>query len=457
MQKNTQIHLGRSWLASLGRGVAPLLCACVGGCLGTPEDVAVIHEPLRVCASGDTLDGIDVSHHQGTIDWDDVAGDGISFAFIRVSDGLYQDREFVRNWSEARRVGIVRGVYQFFRPGRDAVDQADLLLERMGTLEPDDLPPVLDVEDADGYSASQILDGMQEWMDRIESVTGRVPIIYTGKYFWQDEVGASTRFVDHPLWIAQYGRTCPDLPDQWAGWAFWQTSESGRVSGISGAVDTDLFNGNREALMALTAATSRCGDGTCDGGETTEVCPADCPATDTRPPFESWIGGPCRNDGDCLTGLCLVEGYPEGMCSEPCDRFCPDREGHPVTFCTTVAGEGRCFSRQSFEHFPETGCRERYRAETVARFNQPTTRRTVCTPAVVNTGGGDWLPVPAPDDGTEPPPEEGNVLSDRDDLGEGPALGVEGSCATVGSTPPPPVWALALLALGLARWRRRAR
>jgi MYXO-CTERM domain-containing protein len=429
-----------------------LLAAPLAGCLSAPEDVAVIHEPLRVCADGDTLDGIDVSHHQETIDWDDVAGAGIDFAFIRVSDGLYQDREFTRNWAEARRVGIIRGVYQFFRPGRDAVDQADLLLERMGTLQADDLPPVLDVEDADGYSASTILAGIEAWMTRIEEATGRVPIIYTGKYFWQDEVGASTANADHPLWIAQYGRTCPDLPDQWADWAFWQTSESGRVAGVTGAVDTDLFNGNREALLALTAATSECGDGTCGPGESMTTCAADCP--DTRPPFGSWIGGPCRNDADCLTNTCLTDGYPDGMCTEACDRFCPDRAGSPVTFCAEVAGEGRCFSRQSYEHFPSTGCRERYRAQTLARYNQPATRRTVCTPTVVTSGeDSDWLPIPAPDDGTEPPQDEGQFTTDLEDLGEGPSLGVEGSCSAVGPADAAPLW-LALL-VGLAVARRR--
>jgi uncharacterized protein (TIGR03382 family) len=152
--------------------------------------------------------------------------------------------------------------------------------------------------------------------------------------------------------------------------------------------------------------------------------------------------------------MCLTDGYPEGMCSEACDRFCPDRAGHPVTFCAAVRGEGRCFSRQSYEYFPETGCRERYRAQTLARFNQTSTRRTVCTPAVVTSGEeSDWLPIPAPDDGTEPPEDEGLFASDIEDLGEGSAFGVEGSCSAAGPADAAPLWVVALLALALSRRR----
>ena len=242
-----------------------------------------IHEALTVCADGPTVDGIDVSKWQGSIDWRAVASDGVEFAFIRVSDGLqYNDEYFDANWSGARANGIIRGAYQFFRPGQDAVAQADFLLSRMGPLEPGDLPPVIDVEATDGQSPAVMVEKIRQWLDRVESVLGVQPIIYSGKYFWQDNV-RSEAFNHYPLWIPLYGPVCPNLPDQWTEWVFFQTSSSGRVSGVSGNVDTNLFNGDYNALLGWTVGDPECGDGVCHGAEREGVCPEDCPVCEAVP------------------------------------------------------------------------------------------------------------------------------------------------------------------------------
>src|SRR6188508_74828 len=71
----------------------------------------------RVCADGATTKGIDVSKWQGTINWPAVKQGGVQFAFIRLSDGAnYKDPKFATNWAGAKSAGIIRGVYQFFRP-----------------------------------------------------------------------------------------------------------------------------------------------------------------------------------------------------------------------------------------------------------------------------------------------------------------------------------------------------
>jgi len=212
---------------------------------------------VTVCPDGTTLDGIDVSYWQGSIDWASVAGSGlVDFAFIRVSDGLnYYDTEYQTNWAQARSHGIVRGTYQYFRPGLSATDQANLLLSEMGTLQPGDLPPVLDVETSDGYSQAHVTAGIHEWIDVVEAAIGCRPIIYSSPYLWQS-LCDSHDFVDYPLWIAHWGATCPDVPDPWTRWEFWQTSDCGSVSGISGCVDTNVFNGGWNALA----------DAACDGG-----------------------------------------------------------------------------------------------------------------------------------------------------------------------------------------------
>jgi len=206
---------------------------------------------LKACPDGEMLDGIDVSKWQGSIDWSAVAADGIDFAFIRVSDGLhYQDSYFHENWSEAKAHGVVRGVYQFFRSDEDPTAQAQLLLDEMGPLEPGDLPPVCDVETADGQSAATIVDRVQTWLDVVEGALGVKPLIYTSPGVWGSIV-QSGAFADYPLWVAHWGASCPTMPTGWSDWVVWQTSDNGSVAGVSGGVDTDKFNGGMAALQAF--------------------------------------------------------------------------------------------------------------------------------------------------------------------------------------------------------------
>jgi lysozyme len=226
-----------------------LLLIALAGCAAPPE---LGHEAaeIRVCADGPVVEGIDVSKWQAEIDWDAVAGAGIRFAFIRTNHGLdILDQWYDYNWTEARRVGILRGTYQYFAPAEDPIAQADLLLDRMGPLEDGDLPPVLDVEQADGRTAEQIVEAIHIWSDRVEEVLGVLPIIYTAKYFWQDSVGAPEDFLDHPLWVANYGVDCPLMADPWPRWDFWQYTSTGSVSGIGGNVDRDHWNGTLAELQ----------------------------------------------------------------------------------------------------------------------------------------------------------------------------------------------------------------
>lgn len=264
--------------------------------LANPAVQQAIHE---VCPDGATTYGIDVSYYQGDIDWQAVRDDGVRFAFIRVSDGTgFLDPKFQQNWEGARAAGILRGVYQFFRSDDDPVAQADLLLSHMGALEPDDLPPVADVESTDGVSAAARIDKLRTWLEHVEAGSGAKPIIYTGGYFWQDNVGTD-EFNDHLLWHAGYtGGTCPStVANQWADWAFWQFSSTGSVAGIAGNVDENRFNGSFEQLLEITVGEPVCGDGRCSAGEGGGACTQDCPICEPLPPE----GGVVSEDGPCFT------------------------------------------------------------------------------------------------------------------------------------------------------------
>jgi GH25 family lysozyme M1 (1,4-beta-N-acetylmuramidase) len=240
-------------------------------------------QEITVCPDGETVYGIDVSKWQGDINWPEVASGGVEYAFIRVSDGLnYFDEKFAQNWEGARANGILRGSYQFFRSDEDPVAQANLLLDTMGPLEPGDLPPVIDVESTDGQSPATIAANVGIWIDHVENALGVQPIIYSGKYFWQDNV-QSDAFSEYPLWIPNWGVSCPNIQTQWSEWSFWQISDNGSIPGISGDVDEDLFNGNIDDLYAFAVGEPVCGDGYCTGAEAHETCPEDCPICENIP------------------------------------------------------------------------------------------------------------------------------------------------------------------------------
>jgi lysozyme len=208
---------------------------------------------VRVCPAEQTVFGIDVSHHQGLIDWNKAKAGGVKYAFIRVSDGTTtRDRQFTRNWTNAKAAGVIRGAYQFFRPSQNVATQAQMMIDAIGGTTDGDLPPVIDVEVDGGLAPATVASRVKQWVDKVAAATGRTPIVYTAKYFWRDEVGNAATFANNPLWVANYTTRCPDIPTAWKGWQFWQTSATGRVPGISGDVDMNKFNGTQLQLEALT-------------------------------------------------------------------------------------------------------------------------------------------------------------------------------------------------------------
>ncbi|MFH1465047.1 MAG: GH25 family lysozyme [Pseudomonadota bacterium] len=204
-------------------------------------------------ACGDeVIGGIDVSYWQGTIDWNKAANDGLDFAIVRIGDGFYEDPKFEENWQGARNNGLVRGSYQYFRASQDPVAQAEIVARKLGSMTEEDIPAVLDIETTDGVSTSHVADAMHDWLDTVERETGRVPIIYTSPGLWPSMVG-SEDFSEYPLWVAHWGTSCPTLPTHWDHWVFWQTSSDGAIDGISGRVDTDVFNGSLDDLYDWVA------------------------------------------------------------------------------------------------------------------------------------------------------------------------------------------------------------
>ncbi len=254
-----------------------------GNVMGDGLGLRIATEPQAggVCADGETVFGIDVSYYQGDIDWNAVAADGVEYAIIRVSHSLqFFDPQFDANLAGSRAAGIHTGVYQFFEPDEDPVAQADLLLEHLGPLQPGDLPPMIDVESTGGLGGAAIANAIQAWIDRVEGELGVKPLVYSGYYFWNDNVG-SDAFGEYPLMLPWYGVDCPGgVPTGWDRWTIHQYCDCGSVAGIAGNVDVDRFNGSLADLEALTSMPV-CGDGTCSGTETPYTCEGDCPPCGT--------------------------------------------------------------------------------------------------------------------------------------------------------------------------------
>jgi lysozyme len=198
------------------------------------------------------MSGIDVSHFQQNIDWQQVRRVGITFAFIKATDGVSLfDPFFNQNWTRARDAHIYRGAYHFFRPQLSADEQARFFLQKLRS-DAGDLPPVLDVEVLTSATPETVIAGARKWLQIVKTELNCLPILYTGSAFWRNTLKNSKEFAEFPLWIAHYTiGPNPLMPSAWPRWTFWQFSQQGKVAGITGNVDLDVFNGDSADLEAF--------------------------------------------------------------------------------------------------------------------------------------------------------------------------------------------------------------
>jgi lysozyme len=208
----------------------------------------------KVCAAGETVKGLDVSHYQPHIDWQAVKASGHEFAFIKATDGLSRiDPLFEKHRAGARAAGLMVGAYHFFRPLQDAAKQAEFHARVVGQLDDNDLPCVLDFEVTDGAPGhDDVVDGLT-FLRAVKKLTGKNPIVYCGPYFFHALGNGVDMYKEYPLWVAHYGTKCPLVPAPWSAWSFHQFSDKGHVPGVSGdGEDANLFNGSLEQLKKMT-------------------------------------------------------------------------------------------------------------------------------------------------------------------------------------------------------------
>ncbi len=230
--------LSRLIIKTLTRLLAAAAVAMAAGC----------DDAQGPSAEAFVIKGLDVSAHNGEIDFAAVREQGYAFAIIKATEGTdWQDRQLTANYARARRAGLKVGLYHFFRfdsPGRLQA----LNIIRAAASRPSDLPLIIDVErdgNPIGIHSSRITGALDTCITTLRDYGFRV-MIYTNKQGYQRWIKG--RFDDVPLWISSLDEGSPSDKD----WILWQYSHRGRVAGIDGNVDLDAFAGDSAAFARFS-------------------------------------------------------------------------------------------------------------------------------------------------------------------------------------------------------------
>ena len=189
-------------------------------------------------AGPDWVQGIDVSHHQGAIDWGAVGSDGVRFAWIKATEGGdWRDPRFEENWAAAERAGVARGAYHYFTLCRPAAEQAAWFLSVAPSGE---LPAAVDLEYGGNCAArpdtATLTAELRLFLETVQEARGRRPVVYVTGEVFRDHADALR---GETLWVRSLFH-----PVRWGVWAparVWQYSAMGRVAGIVGDVDRDAI------------------------------------------------------------------------------------------------------------------------------------------------------------------------------------------------------------------------
>ncbi len=248
----------RAWLLlSLG--------ACTAPTGSIEQDVTQCTMPVQ--------EGVDVYDGTGTIDWAMVKASGRQFAFIKATQGDYNDQtKFATNWSAALAAGIVRSPYHFFDATKDGVAQANFFLAAItaaGGLQPGDLPPMLDIEcptsssqsateanceytgDSGWVPTAMLNQRIMDFLTTVEAATGTKAILYSYVSWFAGLGVTDPSYANYPLYIASYN-SCATIPAPWTSAVFWQYSATTKVPGITAAGDVDRFFGTLDDLHNIT-------------------------------------------------------------------------------------------------------------------------------------------------------------------------------------------------------------
>lgn len=201
------------------------------------------------------IQGIDVSYAQPRVDWQAVREAGVEFGYIRQGYRLYTDTMWRQHAADAHAASFPVGAYHFAYVDKDPLDEVKRFIDDGAVDAPGlVLRPVLDLETMNGDKPrSLVLYWGRTWLEEVSSRCGVLPMLYTYPAFWMG-LGAEARvpfFAQHPLWIAHYGVSKPNVPAPWGDYSMWQWSGDGSVPGVVGKVDRNVLHpgGNMDWLQ----------------------------------------------------------------------------------------------------------------------------------------------------------------------------------------------------------------
>jgi len=361
-------HALRRTFLIVGFTAALGLGACGPGDSGPGDTIESQEEFLRVCASkggnGQPIEasGIDISSNNGAnFNLRAQKANGITFVYLKASEGnTIQDADYVSFRKQANTLGLLNGPYHFFHPADDGNTQAQNFLKAIekgldgGVC---GLPPVLDWEVTEGVPWSKAEANAQLWLNAVQKATGQTPMIYTSSAFFplpvRGDGGLPASFAKYPLWVAQYGPTCPNVNVPWTTWTIFQFGTANNT------LDHDYYNGTLAGLQGLDSCTVTDGGrdggvtdggatdgGRADGGSGRDGGASDAGGGDAGNPDAGNVA--CASTSDCLStfGSCAVCVVPSEICGDLSGpSFCstdPDEVlGMP---CSSGADCGACSS-----------------------------------------------------------------------------------------------------------------
>lgn len=192
------------------------------------------------------IHGLDISHYQKNIKWSQLP-DHYSFVVIKATEGsLLQDPKFKQNWDSAKKNGIIRGAYHFYRPNVTPYSQFRNFVS-MVKLKPGDLPPVVDAEIHSKYTL-KLQNDLKTFILLLERHYKIKPIIYCNRMFYKRHF-SHTYFDQYHFWIADY--KSESLDSNFQMWDFWQYTCYGKVSGIPSYVDMNYFRWGYDSLRNM--------------------------------------------------------------------------------------------------------------------------------------------------------------------------------------------------------------
>ena len=218
-------------------GAAAVLLACIAVLVFA----ALVPARAIPPSGGRQYRGIDISEFQGEIDFEEVRRSGIEAVYIRVGAGEYTDEYFAENYERAKAAGLKIGFYHYVtaRSVEEGRRQARFFASLAAGREPD-MRLAMDFEYFGSLSVSQINAISEAYLDELTALTRREAVIYSDLSNARN-IFSRALAEKYPLWAAQYGADEPSANGKWREWVGFQYTDEGRVGGIYGNVDRNIF------------------------------------------------------------------------------------------------------------------------------------------------------------------------------------------------------------------------